>query len=114
MRGHEILLQDELQAVGRCLREAADAEGLPVLLETEQRERQADAVWTHAVLDHGGDAALKVNGDRDQRQDDQKAEKDDLSHRDGEEGEIEGGKRERGGHRRGDYPGARGRGNPIL
>ena len=96
--GHEVLLQDELQPVRRRLGETADAEGLPVLLETKQRERHADAIRTHTVLDHRGEATLEIHRDRDERQNDQKAEENDLPDRDGEGEQVNGSKGQRGGH----------------
>jgi hypothetical protein len=57
---------------------------MEVLFETEQTERDADAVRADAVLDDRGEAAFEIHRDRHQGEHDQEGQCDDLGDDDGE------------------------------
>ena len=59
---------------------------MEVFFESEEGERDADAVWADALLDDGGEAALEVDGERDEWQHHEEREEHDL---DGNDEQVE-------------------------
>lgn len=75
MAGGEVFFEEEFQAISDRLDEAEKVE---VFLASEQSEWDSDAVRADAVLNDGGEASLKINGEGDEWEHHEEGEKDDL------------------------------------